>query len=144
MGIYTRYKKSPDGFRQLVELLESTPSIRRKKMIDAGMAEDPEYTEEAMKFVFTFEDVLALPDNEMAELVNQVPPRVTAFAIAKLNDDVKDRMYRCGNPRMVSEVKEYLSGNVEMRDIGGAQLKMVEALRKLEKRGMIKTKRIPA
>ena len=113
-------------------------------MIDAGMAEDPEYTEEAMKFVFTFEDVLALPDNEMAELVNQVPPRVTAFAIAKLNDDVKDRMYRCGNPRMVSEVKEYLSGNVEMRDIGGAQLKMVEALRKLEKRGMIKTKRIPA
>lgn len=143
MGIYTRYKKAPEGFRQLIELLESTPAIRRQKMIEAGMAEDPEYTEAALKYIFTFEDVLALPDNEMAELVNQVPPRVTAFAVAKLSDEVKERMFKCGSPRMASEIREYLSGNVELRDVGGAQLKMIEGLRKLEKRGMIKTKRIP-
>ena len=51
MGVYTRFKRNPDGLRQLVELLESTPSSRRQKMIDVGMQEDPDYTKQALQYV---------------------------------------------------------------------------------------------
>ncbi len=45
MGVYSRFKKSAHGFRKLVELLETTPAARRKKMVEVGMLKDPDYTE---------------------------------------------------------------------------------------------------
>ena len=69
MSVYARFKRDPGGLRKLVELLETTPILRRQKMIDVGMAEDPVYTEKVLKFVMTFEDVIKLPDVELAELI---------------------------------------------------------------------------
>jgi hypothetical protein len=45
LGVYSRFKKSAHGFRKLVELLETTPAARRKKMVEVGMLKDPDYTE---------------------------------------------------------------------------------------------------
>jgi flagellar motor switch protein FliG len=146
MGVLTRYKKDPDGFRKFVELLETTPSARRQKMIDVSMAEDPEYTESAMKLMFVFQDVLGLPDLELAEVCATAQPRTIAMAISQLNPEVRDRFIKCSKPPVAVEVRDYLSANnaAALRDVGGAQLKMIEVTRSLEKRGLIKTKRIPA
>ena len=69
MSVYARFKRTQEGFRSLIELLETTPMSRRQKMIDVGMAEDPVYTEKALSYVLTFEDVIQLPDLELAELI---------------------------------------------------------------------------
>jgi len=143
MGIYSRFKRAQDGFRALVELLESTPITRRQKMIDAGMAEDPAYTEQALKYVLSFEDVIQLPDLELAEVVAAAPPRIMAYAISQTSDEVKNRFLSNAQPRVRAEIKDYLSVQVGLRELGGAQLKIVEVTRQLERRGLIKTKRIP-
>ncbi len=145
MGIYTRYKKNPDGLRQLVELLEGTPASRRQKMIDVGMQEDPEYTQKALQYVFTFEDVTRLPDLELAEVLATVPPQFTSYAIHSATQEVKDRFLAKANPRVAAEIKEFLdSPQVTPMQIGGGQMKMIEATRKLEKRGLVKTKKVPS
>lgn len=143
MGVYTRFKRSPEGFRQLVELWETTPMERRKRMIEVGMAEDKYFTERALQFVMTFHDVIALPDLELAELLATAPPRSTAFAIKELGDDVKERFFRNARPQVCAEIRDFMNMQIGTREIGGAQLKMVEKARELERRGLIKTKRIP-
>lgn len=145
MGVYTRFKRNPDGLRQLVELLESTPGARRQKMIDVGMEEDPEYTKKALEYVITFEDILKLPDLELAEVLSETPARFSAFAIHAAAEDIKKRFMEKSSPRVSAEIKEFLeTPNVTPVQIGGGQLKMIEVMRKLEKRGLVKTKRVPS
>ncbi len=142
MGVYTRFKRNPDGLRQLVELLESTPGPRRQKMIDIGMQEDPDYTNQALSYLLNFGDVEKLPDNELAEVVSQAPARITAYAFHASNEETKARVLRCAQPRIAAEVKDLLTATVKPSEMGGAQIKLIEITRKLEKRGAVKTKRI--
>ena len=145
MGVYTRFKRSPDGLRQLVELLECTPALRRQKMIEVGMQEDPAYTQKALEYVITFEDVVKLPDMELAEVLAQTPPKFTALAIYSSAQEIKDRFLSKSTPRVAAEIKENLEmSNIPASQVGGGQLKMIETTRKLEKRGLVKTKRVPS
>lgn len=144
MGVYTRFKRNPDGLRQLVELLEATPVARRQKMIDVGMQEDAEYTNQALQYLISFEDILKLPDLELADLINETPPRFTALAIHAASEEVKNRFLSRAQPKIMSEIKDMLeSSKITHAQIGTGQLKMIEMTRKLEKRGMVKLKRIP-
>lgn len=143
MGVYTRFKRDSDGLRKLVELLETTPSVRRKKMIDVGMAEDPDYTERALTLMLTFEDILKLPEMELAELCGTAQPRTIAMAICQQPAEIKDRFIKCCKPPVAAEVRDLMGMNVQLREIGGAQLKMIEVTRSLERKGLLKTKRIP-
>ncbi len=145
MSVYSRYKRRADGFRALVELLETTPVARRQRMIDIGQAEDAEYTEEALKYLLHFEDVLALPDLELAEVVAEASPKMLAFAICKAGAEVRERFLRNAKPRRAAELRDLLeeTGELGAAERGGAQLKVIEATRALERRGLIRTKRIP-
>lgn len=127
----------------MVELLETTPQDRRQKMIDVGMQEDPDYTNRALEFMMTFEDVLKLPDMELAELTAIAPGRIIAMAIHPLDSQVKERFVRCSKPPQAAEIRSYFESPVGLRESGGAQLKLVQYARQLEKRGKISAKRIP-
>ncbi len=145
MGVYTRFKKNPDGLRQLVELLETTPRSRRQKMIDVGMKEDPEYTQKALQYVFQFEDILQLPDLELSELLSGVSPQLTAHAIFSTTPEIKARFMMRASPRIAADLKDFLDNpNITPVQTSGGQLKMIEIARKLEKKGVIKTKKMPS
>lgn len=144
MTVYARYKRDPEGLRKLVELLETTPLVRRQKMIDVGMAEDAAYTDAALKLVMTFEDVQQLPDGELAEVISAAHPRLAAFAIIKSAPEIKERFLRNAVGKQLGEIRDFLdTPTVSLSEIGSAQLKLVEVTRGLEKRGLVKTKQIP-
>jgi flagellar motor switch protein FliG len=143
MSVYARFKRSPEGFRKLVELLETTPIARRQKMIDVGMEEDAEYTKKALEYVMDFQDILNLPDMELAEVCAKAPPRMLAYAISQSTADIKERFLRCSKPKVGSEIRDYMEVKIGLREIGGAQLKVVESARELERNGFVRTKKIP-
>lgn len=144
MSVYARFKRDPGGFRALVELLESTPASRRQRMIEVGMTEDAEYTQKALSFAFNFEDILKLPDEELAEVVSASPARIVASAIHQADEATKARFLRCARPQQIADLRDYLdTPNVGLREIGGAQLKMVTITRSLERKGLVRTKRLP-
>ena len=143
MGVYTRFKKAPGGFRNLVVLLETTPLSRRKNMIDVGMMEDPEYTQRALKYMMNFEDILGLPDPELAEVIGDTPAELVAFAIHSCDEELKTKFLRMAMPKMVPTIREILTLTATNQQISGGRSKMIEAARKLEKRGIVKTKHIP-
>ncbi len=143
MGIYSRYKRSSDGLRRLVELLEGASSSSRKRMIDAGMAEDPEYTQLALKYVMTFEDIIQLPDLELAEVMYKAPPRFIALAMNGLPPEIQSRLMSCCPPKVAGEVREFQKSPCTPLEAGGARVKLIQVARELEKSGHIHTKQIP-
>ena len=144
MSVYARFKKNPDGLRALVELLESTPASRRQRMIEVGMEEDPAYTERALSFMMTFEDILTLPDLELAEVLAQAPPKMSAYAVALAPEETKIRFLKNAIPKVMAQIKDSLIDKVGPREVGGAQMKLIETARKLEKQGFVRAKKIPA
>ena len=126
MSVYARFKRDQDGFRKLVELLESTPASRRQKMIDVGMEEDPDYTRKALEYIMTFDDVIRLPELELAEVCAKAPSKMMAYALSQQPQDVKERFLRCSP-----------------REITGAEIKVVETARDLERKGFVRIKKIP-
>ena len=116
---------------------------RRQKMIDVGMEEDADYTRKALQYVMDFHDILNLPELELAELCAKAPPRMIAYAICQMDQGVKDRFLRACKPKILAEVKDLVEATVGPREIGGAQLKVIESARELERAGYVKTKRIP-
>ncbi len=144
MGIYTRYKRNPDGLRQLVELLEAAPGTRRQKMIEAGMNEDPDYTQLALQYVMTFQDVEQLQDMELAEVLSATPARMVGIAFSRSAPDLKARVMKCANPRVAAEIKDLIEMEGDPKAVGGSQSKVVENMRKIEKKGGIKLKRVPS
>jgi flagellar motor switch protein FliG len=145
MSIYPRYKKEgPKGFRKLVELMESAPKTQREKMIEAGMKEDPVYTAELMKFMITFEDILKLKDMELTELIAETPPEVTAAAISKMDKEKRSKFEKCAQPRIMAQIRDVLEmKEFSLRDIGGAQLRMIQITRELEGKGVFNIKSLP-
>ncbi|MGE4234298.1 MAG: FliG C-terminal domain-containing protein [Bacteriovoracia bacterium] len=143
MSIYARYKKSADGFRQLVELLEAAPKAKRDKMIEVGMQEDPDYTYKALEFVIHWEDILKLNELELAELVSAAPANFLAHAFSAASNEIKDTVLRCAKPPKNGEIKDFFESEISKAQIGVAQLKIITIMRDLERKGKIHTKRIP-
>ena len=143
MSVYARFKRDHDGFRKLVELLESTPVSRRQKMIDVGMEEDAGYTQKALQYILDFQDIIDLPEMELAEVCAKAPPRMIAYAICQLTQDVQDRFLKVCKPKVLGEVRDQLEVQVGLREIGGAQIKVIESARELERAGYVRTKKIP-
>jgi flagellar motor switch protein FliG len=145
MGVYTRFKRDPDGLRKLVELLEVTPGARKQKMIDVGMAEDPDFTQKALQYCIDWDDIIKLNDLELAQVIYETPARMTAYAIFCSPEDLKTRFLNKANPRSAAEIKETLEQpGITPTQIAGAQLKMIDVTRKCEKRGAVKVKRVPS
>lgn len=143
MGIYTRYKRSPEGFRQLVELLESTPAARRQKLIDAGMAEDGEFTEKALRYIYSFQDIIDLPEPELAEVLTKANPRMIGLSVSQSAEDIQAKFLRCAPRKQQIEIRDYMEHKVSLREVGGAQMNLIATTRELERMGRVLTKKIP-
>lgn len=144
MSVFSRYKRSPQGFRTIVELWESTPPKRRQKMIEVGQQDDPEYAEQILRHMLSWEDILALSDLELAEVIANAPGNITAMAIAPLDEETRIRFLKNAIPQKMAEIRERLEeGKISAWETDGARLKMVERTRELERNGVLRVKVIP-
>lgn len=143
MSLY-RYKKSPDGLRQLVELWETLPAARRQKIVDVSRGDDPQMVELALSLLISFDDITKLPDLELAEVIGEAPARSTGYAINGLPKEIQDRFLRNSHSTKLAEIRDCVeSTGVSAVDRGGGQVKLIEVTRKLEREGKIRFKKIP-
>ena len=144
MSVYARFKRGPEGFRALVELLESTPPDRRKRMIDVGMVEDAGFTERALKFVLTWEDICTLPDLQLAEVLAIVPARTIAFSLVGADPKLVKRFLANVRTPTAKEIDDYIGATLGAKEIEVARIKLIEVARRLERKGLVRVKQIPA
>lgn len=147
MGI-DRYTKDDEGFRKYLELIESTPSAKRKAFLDSAKVENPKFAEAAEKYLLTFERILALPDLELTEVFGsrELKAAELAVGIASVEDvGIQEKIVKMVPRELSAAVLRLLKEdpNPKPYAVGIARLKIIQASRSLEKRGKLKSVQVP-
>ena len=89
--------------------------------------------------MFTFEDLLSVPEAGIRELLAQLDKKTLAMALRGASEELKNYIFKSMSSRAVEMLKEDMEvlGPVRARDIIKAQQEAVAVARKLEAEGKI-------
>jgi flagellar motor switch protein FliG len=89
--------------------------------------------------MFTFEDFLEVPEQELRELMNSIDKKTLMVALKSASEDLRNHFYRTMSSRAIEMMKEdsEVMGPVRSKDVAKAQTEIVAIARKLESEGKI-------
>ena len=92
--------------------------------------------------MFTFEDLLAVPENSIRELLSQLDKKSLALALKGASEEMKNHLFKTMSSRAVQMLKEDMEavGPVRARQVAQAQQEVVQQARKLEAEGKLTLK----
>jgi flagellar motor switch protein FliG len=110
-----------------------------KDILGAIETEDPKLALSIRNLMFTFEDLLTLPEAGIRELLAQMDKKTLATALRGSSEELKNYIFKSMSSRAVEMLKEDMEvlGPVKTREINKAQLEAVGVARKLEAEGKL-------
>jgi len=138
MSMLARFRK-PGGVQQLVTLLECCLSKKRETLLNTIMAEDKEFASMVKAKILTAERIFKWDPLIVCEATTKLSQRTLAMALKGLPPEciaISMHTMRDLKKREVMNLLEILKPT-EI-EIESAQIKLVEAVRTLEKEGNIK------
>jgi flagellar motor switch protein FliG len=101
--------------------------------------EEPTLAISIRDLMFTFENFLEVPEQEMRELMNSIDKKTLMVALKGASEDLRSHFYRTMSSRAVEMMKEdsEVMGPVRSKDVAKAQSEIVAIARKLESEGKI-------
>jgi flagellar motor switch protein FliG len=144
MSVYYRYKKTEGGFRSLVELMEQTPLSRLQKMIGVGMIDDPEYTQKALNYLISFDDICRASDPDLNEILKQTNnSKIIAYSFHAESSEMKQKVLKLVPRSIQQDVSLLLETPIALAENKGAQFKIIGITRELERNKVLSIKKIP-
>jgi len=127
------------GFKGAADLLNQLDQATGKAILEAIEKDDPKMALGIRNLMFTFEDLLGVPEAGIRELLGQLDKKTLAMALRGASEDVKNLMFKCMSSRAVDMLKEDMEvlGPVRTKDVNQAQREIVEVARKLEAEGKL-------
>jgi flagellar motor switch protein FliG len=89
--------------------------------------------------MFTFEDLLGVPEAGIRELLGQLDKKTLALALRGATEELKNLIFKSMSSRAVDMLKEDMEvlGAVRSKDVHAAQREIVEVARRLEAEGKL-------
>jgi flagellar motor switch protein FliG len=140
MGVYSRFKKTSNGVLTLAELWESSAASTRKRMIEVGQKEDPEYTRLILNELITFQAILTTKDSLLMDILAEVKPQLIAFAINSADKEQIDRFLRLCLPSSRGDLTLFLEKKYSAIEEICGQLSFIKAARLVQKTKGLKVK----
>jgi flagellar motor switch protein FliG len=130
---------SAGGLRSLVDLLNQVDRSTERTILETLEEQNPELADEVRRMMFLFEDVVALDDRSIQQVLREVDTKELALALKGTPDEVQDAIFRNMSERAALNIKEDLEfmGPVRVKDVEDAQQKVVAVIRRLEEAGTI-------
>ena len=127
------------GLRGVADLLNRLDVAVGKTILESIEGEDPKLALSIRNLMFTFEDLLTVPEAGIRELLGQMDKKTLATALRGASEEVKNYIFKSMSSRAVEMLKEDMEvlGPVKSRDINKAQLEAVAVARKLEAEGKL-------
>ena len=99
--------------------------------------------EEIHNKLFVFEDLIKLPNQSIQLVLKEVDNDVLTIALMGANEPVKEKIFSNISKRLAETIKDNMKfmGPVRVRDVEGAQQKIVNVARRLEDTGAIELTR---
>jgi flagellar motor switch protein FliG len=127
------------GFKGAADLLNQLDPIKSKGILENIEKNDPQMALAIRNLMFTFEDLLGVPEAGVRELLGQLDKKTLALALRGAADELKNLIFKSMSSRAVDMLKEDMEvlGAVRSKDVHAAQHEIVDAARKLEAEGKI-------
>jgi len=127
------------GVKSVAELLNRVDRATEKGILGKLADRDPELANEVRSLMFVFDDIVMVTDAGIQRTLKEIDNKDLSLALKAANEDVKNKILSNMSSRaseMIKEDMEYM-GPVRLRDVEGAQSRIVEVIRRLEEAGEI-------
>lgn len=138
-SILSQVFTSAGGVDSLVAVLNQVDRGTEKTIIEVLEKEDPELATEIKNKMFVFEDIVALDDRAIQQVLREVDTKILGMALKGVGEEVSAKIYRNMSKRAAAMLKEDMefAGPVRIRDVEAAQQQIVNVIRALEDAGEI-------
>lgn len=127
------------GLRGVADVMNRLEMATAKTILEGIEKEDPKLALSIRNLMFTFEDLLTVPEAGIRDLLGQMDKKTLATALRGASDELKNYIFKSMSSRAVEMLKEDMDvlGPVKSREIHKAQLEAVAVARKLEAEGKL-------
>jgi flagellar motor switch protein FliG len=127
------------GLRGVADLMNRLDLKTGKDILTAIEGEDPKLALSIRNLMFTFEDLLTVPEAGIREILGLIDKKTLATALRGSSEEMKNYIFKCMSSRAVEMLKEDIDvlGPVKAKQINTAQLEAVTIARKLEAEGKL-------
>ena len=127
------------GSKTVAEMLNRVDPATQKELLGQLDENSPELAEQIRALMFTFEDLVSVDDRGLQRLIQEVEQKDLVLALKAAGEEIAAKIFKSMSERTSTIIKqemEYL-GAVRLKDVEGAQRKVVAIARKLEEAGEI-------
>ncbi len=127
------------GLRGVADLLNRLDVAVGKTILESIEGDDPKLALSIRNLMFTFEDLLTVPEAGIRDLLGQMDKKMLATALRGATEELKNYIFKAMSSRAVEMLKEDMEvlGPVKSKQINTAQLEAVAIARKLEAEGKL-------
>ena len=134
-----QHRRAYAGFQGVADLLNRLDPVSSKAILETIEKDDPEIALGIRNLMFTFQDLLGVPDVGIRELLGQLDKKTLAMALRGAPEELKNYIFKSMSSRAADMLKEDMEvlGPVRSRVVLRAQQEAVAIARKLEAEGKI-------
>lgn len=127
------------GIKGAADLLNQLDPNASKAILETIEKDDPQMALGIRNLMFTFEDLLGVPEAGIRELLGQLDKKSLALALRGASEELKNLIFKSMSSRAVDMLKEDMEvlGAVRTKDVNQAQREVVDVARKLESEGKL-------
>lgn len=127
------------GVKFVAEMLNQVDRGAEKNILGNLERENPELATEIKNLMFVFEDIMLLDDRGIQRMLKEVDTKELALALKGASETVGEKFFKNMSSRASEMMKEDMQfmGPVRLKDVEGAQQRIVDIVRRLEDDGEI-------
>jgi len=135
----TRAMSQTGGVTNVADVLNAMDKTVSRELLTNLENRNPELTMSIRKKMFTFEDLLLLGGSSIQRIMREIDMRDLTVALKKSSEPLKKLLLSNISRRGAESVQDEMLalGHVKLRDVEAAQLRLIDAVRKLEAEGEI-------
>lgn len=132
-------KYADSGATSLAEMMNRLEPAAAREILESIEGNEPQLATSIRDLMFTFEDLLGVPEQDLRELINSIEKKTLMIALKGASEELRNHIYRTMSSRAVEMMKEDsdVMGPVRGKDVAKSQLEIVAIARKLEADGKI-------
>jgi flagellar motor switch protein FliG len=133
------YKVEVGGPRAVADVFNRLGTKASKATLSQIEQIDEELASSIKEMMFTFEDIVDLDNNGIREILKEADKKDLMLALKSSPEDLKEKFMSNMSQRASDAFSEEIQfmGAVKMKDVEGAQRKIVETVQKLSEQGLI-------
>jgi flagellar motor switch protein FliG len=134
-----QHRRAYAGVQGVADLLNRLDPNTTKSILESIEKEEPKLALNIRNLMFTFADLIGVPETGIRELLGNIDKKTLALALRGASEELKNYIFKSMSSRAVEMLKEDMEvlGPVKSRDVQKAQQEAVAVARKLEADGKI-------